>query len=104
MINAFSRNLNTVNRQLKIKLWPFYEIMKDFALKVLIVKRSQKLYRVQFPLPDFVDSDLGYWYIIRKVNIKNRGMNLKNTLCTNALEALGLGFRAKLVAWGKWID
>ena len=42
MINKFSSNLNTVNLHLKIKF--FYEI------KVLIVKKSQKLCNVQTPL------------------------------------------------------
>ena len=67
--------------------------MKDFILKVLTVKRSQKLYNVQFALSDCVDCDLGYECIIRKVNISKKGINLKNILCTNAsaLETL-LGF------------
>ena len=38
-------------------------------------------YFIMFSFP-FVDSDLGYWYITWKVNTRNRGMNLKNTLCT----------------------
>ena len=31
----------------------------------------------------YVNSSLGYWYIIWKVNTRNSGMNLRNTLCTN---------------------
>ena len=34
--------------------------------------------QVSFPL---IDPDLGYGYIIWKVNTTNRGMNLKNTCC-----------------------
>ena len=29
-----------------------------------------------------VDPDLGYWYIIWKVNTTNRGLNLKNAFCS----------------------
>ena len=50
MIDAFPSNLNAVNLHLKIKPGPFHKIMKVFILKVLIVKRSQKLCHVQFPL------------------------------------------------------
>ena len=50
MRNAFSSNLKTVNLHFKIKPWPFLKIIKVFILKVLIVKRSQKLRHVQFPL------------------------------------------------------
>ena len=33
----------------------------------------------------YVDSELGYWYIIWKVNTRKRGMNLKSILCTMSL-------------------
>ena len=46
----FESNLNAVNLYLKIKPWPLYKIMKVFILKVLIIKKSQKLCHVQFPL------------------------------------------------------
>ena len=79
MINAFSSNVNTVNLHLKIKFWPLYKTMKDFILKVLAVKRSQKLYNVQFALSDCVDCDLRYECIIRKVNISKKGINWKTS-------------------------
>ena len=45
----------------------------------LMVKRFQRLSQVRFPVTDL---DLGYWYIIWKVNTTNRGLNLKkNTFC-----------------------
>ena len=40
-----------------------------------------------------VDLELGYWYIIWKVNTKNRGLILKNIFC--ALCLWGWGFHAK---------
>ena len=42
----------------------------------LMVKRFQRSSQVSFHL---IDPDLGYWYIIRKVNTTNRGLSLKNT-------------------------
>ena len=50
----------------------------------------------------YVHSDLGYWYIIWKVNTRNRGMNLRNTLCTKFASA-GRNFMGSLWPGGKWI-
>ena len=44
-----------------------------------MVKKFQRSSQVTLPL---IDPDPGYWYIIRKVNNTNRGLNLKNTFCT----------------------
>ena len=52
----------------------------------LMVKRFQRSSQVSFPL---IDPDLGYWYIIWKVNTTNRGLNLKNTFCTLCLWGWG---------------
>ena len=92
---CFFYNLNTVNLHLKIKFWPFHKVMKVFILKVLTVKRSQKLFHVQFPLCWLY---LVYWYIIWKVNTRNRGMNLKNNLCTMPQ---GVGMSCKVCGLGK---
>ena len=40
--------------------------------------------RVKLVFP-IIDPDLGYWYIIWKVNTTNRGLNFTNTLCTLCL-------------------
>ena len=50
--------------------------------------------RVKLICP-FIDPDLGYWYIIWKVNTTSRGLNLKNTFCTLCL--WGWGFHVKSV-------
>ena len=47
----------------------------------LVSKRFQRSSEV-FPL---IDSNLGYWYIILKVNFTNRGLNLKSIFCTLCL-------------------
>ena len=60
MIIAFSSNLNTGNLHSNIKNRPFYKIMEVFIPKLLILKRSQNLYHVQFLLSVYTDSDLGY--------------------------------------------
>ena len=89
IINAFSSNLKTVNLHLDIKSWPFYKIMKRFILN-LFVKRFQMLScSVSFTLT----LTLGYWYIMWKVKTRNRGMNLKSTLCTIPLE-VGISCKA----------
>ena len=44
----------------------------------LMAKRFQRSIEV-FPL---INSNLGYWYIILKVNSTNRGLNLKSIFCT----------------------
>ena len=64
----------------------------------LMVKRFQRSSQVSFPL---IDPDLGYWYIIWKVNTTNRGLNLKNTFCTLCL--WGWGFHVKSVFFFKKI-
>ena len=48
----------------------------------LMVKRYQRSSQVSFPL---IGPDLGYWYIIWKVNTTNWGMNFKSTFCTLCL-------------------
>ena len=57
-----------------------YECLRGFKGRVKLV----------FPL---IDPDLGYWYIIWKVKITNRGLNLglnlKNTFCTLWLRSWG---------------
>ena len=58
----------------------------------LMVKRFQRSSQVSFPL---MDPDLGYWYIIWKVNTTNRGLNLNNTFCTLCI--WDWGFHAKSV-------
>ena len=62
----------------------------------LMVKRFQRSSQVSFPL---IDPDLGYWYIIWKVNTTNRGLNLKNTFCAICL--WGWGFHVKSVFFSK---
>ena len=57
----------------------------------LMVKRFQRLSQVSFPL---IDPDLGYWYIIWKVNTTNRGLNLKKQLLLTL--PLGLGISCKV--------
>ena len=52
--------------------------------------------KLAFPL---TNPDLGYGYIIWKVNTTNRGMNLKNTLCTICI--WGWGFHVKPVFFFK---
>ena len=47
----------------------------------LMAKKFQRSSEV-FPL---IDSNLGYWYIILKVNSTNRGLNLKSIFCTLCL-------------------
>ena len=48
-----------------------------------------------------IDPGLGYWYIIWKVNTKNRGLNLKKTFFTLCL--LAWGFHLKSVFFFKKI-
>ena len=75
--------------------------MKVFLVKVLIVKKSQKLCYVQFSLcwlaPRGIDM------LFEKLTSEQKtytGMNLRNTLF--ALICLcGLGFHGKPVAWGQ---
>ena len=52
MVNAFSSssNLKTKSSLKDEALRPYYKIMKVLLLKVLIVKKSQKLCHVQFSL------------------------------------------------------
>ena len=99
MRNAFSSNLNTVNLHLKIKPWPFLKIIKAFILKVLIVKRSQKLCHVQFPLCWLWPEILTYFL---KVKTRNREDELEKT--PFALCLLGTDFMQVLWPGGKWID
>ena len=91
-INAFASNWNTVNLKIfpnhgGIFTWRWWsldhsiELWKDLFLK-LIVKRGQRLCRVQF---SSCDPELGYWYIIWTVNTRKRELNLKNTLCILSL-------------------
>ena len=74
------------NIHLKIKPGPFYRIMEGFILR-LIVKRLGGF--------KVVSCYMRYWCNIWKVNTRNIGLNLKNTLCTQCL--LGWGFHAKSV-------
>ena len=48
----------------------------------------------------YINSHLGYWYIIWKVNTRNSGMNLRNTLFVQIC-LCGWGFHGKQVAWGQ---
>ena len=57
----------------------------------LMVKRFQRLSQVRFSLTDL---DLGYWYIIWKVNTTNRWLNLKKKHLLQIM-LLGLGFHVK---------
>ena len=66
-------------------------LMIRYARGKLMVKSFQRTSQVSFPR---VDPDLGYWYIIWKVNTTNRGLNLKNTFCTLCL--WGWGFHVNL--------
>ena len=63
---------------------------------MLMVKRFQMLSKLVFPL---TDPDLGYWYIIWKVNTTNRVLNLKSTFCTLCL--WGWEFHVKSVFFFK---
>ena len=78
--------------------------MKVFLVKALIVKKSHKLCPTVIFNFLYIDSHLGYWYIIWKVNIRNTGMNLRNTLF--ALICLWVGISCMQSQWprGKWID
>ena len=58
----------------------------------LMVKRFQRSSQVSFPL---IDPDLGYWYIIWKVNTTNRGYECEKHLLHTML--LRLGFHVKPV-------
>ena len=64
----------------------------------LMVKRLQKSSQVTFPL---IDPDLGYWYLVWKINTTNRGLNFKNTFCI--LSLWGRGFLVKPVFFLKKI-
>ena len=73
--NAFSSRSNHLKIKpcdRTIKLWKFFPY-----IQVLIVKKSHVCVMFNFL---YIDSHLGYWYIIWKVNIRNTGMNLRNTL------------------------
>ena len=52
---------------------PPYKIMNVFLLNL----KSRVMFNFLY-----IDSHLGYWYIIWKVNIRNTEMNLRNTLLT----------------------
>ena len=69
-----------------IKFW------KDLSSR-LIVKAFQKCVTFSF---HYVDSDLWYWHIIWKVKTRNRGINLKNTLCTMCPSWVGISFKTCL--------
>ena len=93
-INAFFSDLNTVNLHLKIKPWRFYKIMKGFLYpKRLIVKGFQNCVTFNFP---YVDSDLGYWYIILWVKTRNREDEFEKHLLHYMFPSLGGGFMQNL--------
>ena len=69
------------------------QIMQGGKLKV---KRFRRLSQVNFSL---IDPDLGYSYIIWTVNTTNRGLNLRNTFCTQCL--WGWEFHVKAVLFFK---
>ena len=77
---------------LKIKPGPFYRIMEGFILR-LIVKRLGGF--------KVMSCYMRYWCNIWKVNTRNIGLNLKNTLCTQCL--LGWVFHAKSVFFNIYI-
>ena len=63
----------------------------------LMVKRFQRSSQVSFPL---IDPDLGYWYIIWKINTTNRGYECEKHILHTML--LGLGFHVKPVFCCQW--
>ena len=99
MRNAFSSNLKTVNLHFKIKPWPFLKIIKVFILKVLIVKRSQKLRHVQFPLCWLWPEILIYFLKVKTGNREDELEKIPFALCL-----LGTDFMQVLWPRGKWID
>ena len=71
--------------------------MKVSLLKVLIVKKSQMLCHVQF---SHVHTSWGINISFEKLgNIRNTGMNLRNTLVA-LIRFCGQGLHGKSVAWG----
>ena len=72
--------------------------MNIFLLKVLIVKKSQKLRHVQF---SHIHTSWGINISFEKLgNIRNKGMNLRNTLVA-LICFCGRGLHGKSVAWGQ---
>ena len=50
----------------------------------------------------YVDSDPGYWYVIWKVNTRNRVINLRITLCTNMPLWVGISWKACGLGASEW--
>ena len=62
------------NIHLNIKLWPFYRLMEGFIPEI----NSREVSKI---LPCY----MGHWYIILKINTRNRGLkNLKTRFAVNA--------------------
>ena len=91
--NAFSSNLNTVNLI-------FFPTMVEYSLEdksVTILWNYGRIYLEvnRYEVSKAVSCYMGYWYIVWKGSTRNRGFNLKNTLCTKYL--WGWGSHAKSV-------
>ena len=80
-----------------IKPWPFYKIMIGFILKANSYKISKFVLCLVYFL--YVDSDLGYWYIIWKLSPEAEKWIWKTPF---ALCFWGWGLHAKPeLAWGQ---
>ena len=90
-INTFSNNLNTVNLfpdHVRVFTWRLSPD-QNYGRIYPWVNSQERVFKgcVMFNFPH-VDPKLGHSYIIWKVNTTNRGLNLKNTLCTLCLVSL----------------
>ena len=90
-INGFSNNLNTVNlfpNHVRVFTWRLSPD-QNYGMIYPWFNSKERVFKgcAMFSFPH-VDPKLGHSYIIWKVNTRNRGLNLKNTLCTLCLVSL----------------